>query len=293
MTYVQHLLWDIYPNEVEAILRKAKVSPDITATIPTDLEPPAALNKYSPEELEALRLEPWSHLNAEQQAIRKYFKRVSAIKQRSNRARALTHTQIRHVDIDWEQVEQEYIQGSTNARGHHVYPTHEALAEKYACSITTLRNKAKTNQWTLKRNLFRQKLRQFRETEFIGALLTKGTNLDEKHLSKIEMMHEFIDSYFEDIRNRSADTPLDIKGLESVMRILKEAHALAKDITLQGQMTRDEAKKFIEEMRTAQLVEMARQSGDVAAAENNNKLDALKAELAATEARKRELLGQL
>lgn len=290
MSYIQHLLWDVFPNEVEAILSAAKVNPDIASHIPAFIEPPAALSKYSPLELEALRLEPWAHLNAEQQEIRKYFKRVNENQTRANRARALTHSDIRPVEMDWEAIERDYVQGCRNARGHHVYPTHETLAERYACNIGTLRAKARKQQWTLKRNLFRQKLNQYRETEFIGELLTKGTNLDEKHLTQIETMHEFIDTYFEDVRAKAPEQGIDVKGLESVMRIIKEAHALAKDITQQGQMSREEAKKFIEEMRTAELVEMARQGG---VQPDNEQLARLKAEIAATEARKRELLGQL
>lgn len=147
---------------------------------------------------------------------------------------------------DWSNIATEYQHGyvefniETNMRKH-TFPTLQKLSEKYGCALETIKAKSAAEQWSLKRDLFRTKIRAKLEDKKVSELFNESAKFDAKNLHKINQIHQLLDSYFAqysmlvDPDDNSIimgeDSPtINIKELESIIRVIRESHTVVRSI---------------------------------------------------------------
>lgn len=152
--------------------------------------------------------------------------------------------------IDWAKIEQEYVQGEfitdfTDGRKRHIFPTHAELARKHQVNVQGIRQRSCKQKWSLKRDIFTEKIAHKRTAQSINTLLSESARYDAAHLGKIWQVHRLIDLYlsrYADLLDVNTDTnekldvdpedypPVNMRDLEGMMRLLKESHALVRNI---------------------------------------------------------------
>lgn len=148
--------------------------------------------------------------------------------------------------IDWTQVELEYCQGymlydTDLGIKRHYFPTHAELSSKYSCGLDAVKQRSFHGKWTVKRDLFRAKIKVKLEEKQLSSLFSESASYDLKNLHKINQVHSILDIYLQQYKSltdpQSGDILIDeetpsinIKEIQMVVNLLKEAHHLTRSI---------------------------------------------------------------
>lgn len=78
---------------------------------------------------------------------------------------------------NWEVVKKEYVEG-IKKDGQLIYPSQRELGEKYNIAPSLIGRKAKTDQWSVQREIFVSKISAKREQKKIDAISDEGSKFD-------------------------------------------------------------------------------------------------------------------
>lgn len=147
---------------------------------------------------------------------------------------------------NWDEIEASYVRGyleidyETGIRKH-VFPTLKELSSKFNCGIDSINKISSREEWVIKRELYRAKIKAKIQEGQPSELFVYSTKLDAKNLNKIAEIHKLIDLYLSkhsmivDPEDNTLlideDIPtINVKELEAVLRILKDSHTLTRSI---------------------------------------------------------------
>lgn len=148
------------------------------------------------------------------------------------------------VRYDWDTIAAEYIQGyfvtdpETGVRKH-LYPDFEYLHKKYGPSLDRLYRKSSEDKWSLKRQVFKSKIKEHLTDRQISTFLSESAQHDALTLDKVRKLHRLLDyslRKYSDILDAEynmeydPDLEVSLKDLETLTKILTSAHNLVRSV---------------------------------------------------------------
>lgn len=145
---------------------------------------------------------------------------------------------------DWDSISAEYIQGyfltdpETGVRKH-IYPSLEDLAHKHGCAWDTIRKKCATDQWVLKRSVFKAKIKEHITDRQVSTFLSESAQHDALTLDKVRKLHKLLDYQlrkYDEILNSEfgedfdPENAINLRDLDSMTQILSRMHNLVRSV---------------------------------------------------------------
>jgi hypothetical protein len=151
----------------------------------------------------------------------------------------------KNATIDWFQMEAEYIQGNyiTDTKTGYrqlVFPTHKQLAEKYGCSIITIREKSAREEWSKRQQFYKQKIKHKITEDKVNLLFSESAKYDARNLATLDFINQMLQAYLEPYRQMLAGKyvedegglppKINLKDLNLATDLLQKSHNLARNI---------------------------------------------------------------